>query len=84
MENTPDMLHQAKKRMHRERKWLALRLKEVYTEEEREELFERWGILQMKERKKALSLRLWDPMVPPLCLQPMHVPLSSAIELVVQ
>lgn len=65
MENSPDMLHQAKKRLHSERKWLALRLREVYTDEEREELFERWGILQMKERKKALSLRLWDPMVLP-------------------
>ena len=57
------MLHQAKKRLHRERKWLALRLREVYTDEEREELFERWGIVQMKERKKALALRLWDSMV---------------------
>lgn len=76
MESSPDMLHQAKKRLHRERKWLALRLREVYTDEEREELFERWGILQMKERKKALSLRLWDPMVRAQRLCPCHAKVS--------
>lgn len=49
--------------MHRERKWLAMRLKEMCSDEEREKLFSSWGITQIKERKKALILRLWDPSV---------------------
>ena len=50
--------------LQHEREWLAQQLKVVFTDEERERLFEEsWQITQMKERKKALSLRLWDPLV---------------------
>lgn len=59
----PAVLQKRKALMHRERKWLALRLKEMYADEDREKLFGRWGITQIKERKKALVLRLWDPSV---------------------
>jgi Domain of unknown function (DUF3490) len=76
MEQNQELLRQAKDRMQHERKWLSLRLREVYTEEEREQLFRRWGIHQMKERKKALCLRMWDPAV---CLpRSTNVPLKRA------
>lgn len=63
LEDEPTVLQKRKLLMHRERKWLAMRLKEICTDEDREKLFERWGITQIKERKKALVLRLWDPSV---------------------
>lgn len=56
-------LRRASTDLHHERQWLAMRLKQVYSDEERAELFRLWNITQIKERKKALSLKLWDPAV---------------------
>jgi Domain of unknown function (DUF3490) len=61
--NDQDALRRTSVELHRERQWLAARLKQVYSEVERNELFRKWNITQIKERKKALSLRLWDPQV---------------------
>jgi Domain of unknown function (DUF3490) len=55
------VLRRAEVALQHEREWLAQQLKALFSEGERDELFERWHISQMKERKKALSLRLWDP-----------------------
>eukprot|EP00892_Ulva_mutabilis_P008683 jgi/Ulvmu1/6187/UM028_0043.1 len=59
----PAVLQKRKILMNRERKWLSMRLKEMYSDEDRDKLFDRWGITQIKERKKALILRLWDPLI---------------------
>lgn len=44
--------------VRRWRPWL-----QVFSEADRERLFALWHIKQIKTRKKALSLRLWDPAV---------------------
>lgn len=62
------MLRRAEITLQQEREWLTQRLKLVLAEGDREDLFARWHITQIKERKKALSLLLWDPSVCPYLL----------------
>jgi hypothetical protein len=59
------VLRRAEITLQKEREWLTQRLKLVLAEQEREDLFALWHITQIKERKKALSLLLWDPSVRP-------------------
>jgi hypothetical protein len=56
-------MRRAEVTLQHEREWLAAQLKATFSDEDREQLFARWHITQYKERKKALSLRLWDPSV---------------------
>ena len=50
---------------------------QVFSEADRERLFSLWHIKQIKTRKKALSLRLWDPAVW-LCADPVDVATTAA------
>jgi hypothetical protein len=49
-----------------------MQMKQVLSEQDREHLFSSWHITQIKTRKKALSLRLWDPAVN--CSSPVPAP----------
>lgn len=61
------MVRRAEVTLQHEREWLAAQLKAAFSEDDRAQLFARWHIKQYKERKKALSLRLWDPSVRRRC-----------------
>ena len=76
LEGNKKVLRRAERTLQREREWLAQQLKAAFGEADREALFERWHIRQMKERKKALSLRLWHPDVCATHMQLSHVSVS--------
>jgi hypothetical protein len=63
LECKAEVLRRAKDALQREREWLTMQMKQVLSEQDRELLFSSWHITQIKTRKKALSLRLWDPSV---------------------